>query len=477
MRPAEDQLSVFPVFFKITGQIAVVVGNGAEALAKARLLTECRIAIRLVAPAPSHELGVFIIQEDVEHIARPFEADMLSDAMLVFAATGVTEQDEMIVARARELKVPANAVDRPDLCDFYTPALVNRAPVAVAIGSEGSGPVLTQMIRSKIEALLPRSTGRLARLAAHYRDTVEQLIPRGAPRRRFWRLFFQGNVANAVNSGDLSAAMRHATRIMKGQMAETGFVSLVGAGSGAVDLLTLRAQRVLQEADVIIHDGLVPDELVAMGRRDAHRIAVGKSKGCHSKTQDEINDLLISQARAGNRVVRLKSGDPLVFGRAGEEIAALRENSVPFEIVPGVTSALAAAAAAEIPLTLRGVASSIVFATGHDRDGNVLPDWAQLALTGTTVAVYMGRTVAATVAARLGEAGLAATTPVAIIESASTDNQRFEAGTLADLARLAPGRETKAPALILIGEAIRHGAIEKAEPISNRPSSHDAIAA
>lgn len=476
MRPVDEQLSVFPVFFKVDGRMAVIVGNGDEALAKARLLLESRISIRLIASAPSRELGVFIIQEDIEHIATTFSADLLADARMVFAATGDADTDERIVIAARKLNIPVNAVDRPELCDFYTPALVNRAPVAVAIGSEGTGPVLTQIIRSKIETILPVSTGSLARLAALYRGAVDRLVPRGAPRRRFWRSFFQGSVANAVHAGDVSGARRLASAMLKANDTETGFVSLVGAGPGAIDLLTLRAQRLLQEADVIVFDGLVPETLVAMGRRDAHRIPVGKAKGCHSKTQSEINALLVEQARLGYRVVRLKSGDPLIFGRAGEEISALRENAIDFEIVPGVTSALAAAAEAEIPLTLRGVASSIVFATGHDRNGDVLPDWANLALNGTTVAVYMGRTVAAAVATQLANAGLAQETPVAIIEAASTKDQNITSGTLSDLAALEPGRTSQAPALILIGEAIRHGALEDTAPILNLKST-DSIAA
>ncbi|MGI9400204.1 MAG: siroheme synthase CysG [Rhizobiaceae bacterium] len=465
MRPLEEQLSFFPVFFKVDGRVAVVVGDGEEALAKARLLSESRISIRLVSSSPSRELGAFIIQEDIEHLVAPFAADMLSDACLVFAATGNADLDERIVEAARQQKIPANAVDRPELCDFYTPALVNRAPVAVAIGSEGTGPVLTQIIRSKIETMLPGSTGSLARLAALYRDAVDRLIPRGAPRRRFWRAFFQGGVASAVNAGDVSGARRLATGMLKSRETETGYVSLVGAGPGASDLLTLRAQRLLQEADVIIYDRLVPETLVTMGRRDARRIPVGKAKGCHSVTQDEINNLLVEQARAGNRIVRLKSGDPLIFGRAGEEMATLRENEIDFEVVPGVTSALAAAAEAEIPLTLRGVASSIVFATGHDRNSETLPDWARLALNGTTIAVFMGRTVAAKIAAQLGKAGLSPETPVAIIESASTRDQKTYSGELSDLAKLKPGRTSNAPALILIGEAIRHGALENAAPI------------
>ena len=472
----DERLSVFPVFFKTKGRFALVAGNGAEALAKARLLTESQIEIRLVAPAPSSDLAVFIIHSDIHHIARPFDASMLDGAIMAFAATGEGAVDRKIMSSARERNIPVNVVDRPELCDFYTPAIVNRAPVAVAIGSEGTGPVLTQIIRSRIEALLPSSLGRLAALAGLYRGAVDRLVARGAPRRRFWRQFFEGSVAKAVDTGDISLARREATKLIKKVDTASGFVSLVGAGPGAADLLTLRAQRVLQEADVIFHDRLVPETVVAMGRRDARRVQVGKLKGRHSVSQDEINRMVVEAAGAGQRVVRLKSGDPLVFGRAGEEMTALRENDIAFEIVPGVTSALAAAAETRIPLTLRGVASTIVFATGHDRNSKVLPDWGQLALTGSTIAIYMGRTVAAEIAARLQEAGLSAATPVAIVESASVSGQRIEAGTIADLAGLTPGRDSDSPALIFVGEALKSGALADAEPISQK-STQDSIAA
>ena len=461
----DDKLSTFPVFLKVENRYAIVVGDGEEALAKARLLSESRVGIRLIAASPSSDLAEFAGRQGLEHLAEAFEPAHLEGAALVFAATGDAAADEAIVLAARARNIPANAVDRPELCDFYTPALVNRAPVAVAIGSQGAGPVLTQILRAQIEALLPASTGRLAQLATIYRAAVENLIPAGAARRRFWRNFFTGSVARMVDRGELSAARREATRLLKSPAGHSGHVSLVGAGPGAHDLLTLRAQRVMREADVILYDALVPEALVAMGRRDARRIPVGKVKGRHSRSQAEINALLVAEAEAGHRVVRLKSGDPLVFGRAGEEMDALRENGISFEIVPGVTSALAAAAKAEIPLTLRGVASSLVFATGHDRDGSTLPAWGQLALSGATVAVYMGRTVAARVSAQLLEAGLSGSTPVAIVESATTNRQRIHAGTLEDLRQLPAGRSSQGPALILIGEAVARGSLSDALPL------------
>ncbi|MCR4268665.1 uroporphyrinogen-III C-methyltransferase, partial [Nitratireductor sp. ZSWI3] len=247
-----------------------------------------------------------------------------------------------------------------------------------------------------------------------------------------------------------------------------GHIALVGAGPGAEDLLTLRAQRLLMEADVIVHDALVPEAVVAMGRRDAERIGVGKRKGCHSKSQAQINDLLVALGRAGKRVVRLKSGDPLIFGRAGEEMAVLREAGISYEVVPGVTAAFAAAADFELPLTLRGVASSIVFTTGHDLKGRTLPDWASLAVSGATVAVYMGRSVAADVAARLMEAGLSADTAVAVVENASREDKRLLHGTLADLPALAERGELTGPVMTLIGDAVAGANFERSEALAAR---------
>ncbi len=311
--------------------------------------------------------------------ARTLWGSQVEGSVLVFAATGDEALDRVVVTAARERKIPANAVDQPDYCDFLTPALVNRAPVAVAIGTEGAGPVLAQMIRAQIDQLLSPSLGIVASLAASYRDAVDRLVPRGVARRVLWRRFFSGPVADQVALGDLASARREASKLLDVAGGVAGHVWLVGAGPGAEDLLTLRAQRVMMEADAIVYDALVPQAIVDMGRRDAERLSVGKRKGCHTKSQDEINQLLVKLAGEGKRVVRLKSGDPLVYGRAGEEMAALREAGISYEVVPGITSAFAAAADFELPLTLRGVASSLVFTTGHDLTGSVLPDWARLA--------------------------------------------------------------------------------------------------
>lgn len=467
-----DRLNAFPVFMRVEDRLVVIVGGGEEALAKARLLAQSSAALRIVAAAVEPALAAFIADygadHGLEHVAAAYDPQHLAGAVMVFAASGEAGLDERISADARRLGIAVNAVDRPDLCDFFTPALVNRAPVAVAIGTEGAGPVLAQMIRARIDRMLAPSLGPLAALAASLREQAERLLPKGNRRRRFWAEFFAGAPARALAAGDLTAARAAAVDLLHAETPAAGHVALVGAGPGAEDLLTLRAQRLLMEADAILYDALVPEAVVAMGRRDAERIAVGKRKGCHSKTQAEINALLVSLGHSGKRVVRLKSGDPLVFGRAGEEMAALRQAGIAYEVVPGVTAAFAAAADFELPLTLRGVTSSMVFTTGHDLKGGTLPDWAKLAVSGATVAVYMGRSVAADVAGRLIEAGLSPDTAVAVAENASLPDCRRFHGTLADLPSLQARADLTGPVMTIIGDVVAGGRFERSEPLAAR---------
>jgi uroporphyrin-III C-methyltransferase/precorrin-2 dehydrogenase/sirohydrochlorin ferrochelatase len=461
-----ERLSVFPAFFRVRGRSVFVFGNGDEAYAKVRLLRNTDALIIAYAEDPEMDYANYLAAEGVERRAIKFSPDQAKGAVLVFAATGDASRDREIVAAARAEKIPANAVDQPDYCDFFTPALVNRAPVAIAIGTEGAGPVLAQMIRARIDQMLSPSLGVLARLAADYRQAAECLVPRGVSRRIFWRRFFSGDVAAAVDANNIAAACRSADSLLAVSGRAEGKIWLVGAGPGAVDLLTLRAQRVLMEADAIVYDALVPHAIVDMGRRDAERLSVGKRKNCHSKSQDEINRLLVDLGRQGKRVVRLKSGDPLIYGRAGEEMAALREAGITYEIVPGITSAFAAAADFDLPLTLRGVASSLVFTTGHDLTGDVLPDWASLAISGATIAVYMGRTVAASVAERLMGAGMSGDTTVAVIENASRADRKLFHGVLKELPELQTRDDLSGPVMVIIGEAVAGANFEKSEPLS-----------
>lgn len=465
MRTRQDRLAAFPAFFKVEDRKVAVFGNGDEAFAKVRLLDNSRAKIIVYADAPEHNLIAYAHDNQIELVRQSFDPDQLEGAVMAFAATGDNALDQSIVAQARSRHIPANAVDQPDYCDFYTPALVNRAPLSVAIGTEGAGPVLGQMVRAKIDQMLSPSLGALARLAQSYRKAVDALVPRGVARRIFWRRFFQGDVADFVARGDVSMARRMATKMLRHQDQIEGYVWLVGAGPGAQDLLTLRAQRVMMEADVILYDALVPIDVVNMGRRDADRISVGKRKGCHSKSQNEINELLVSLAKSGKRIVRLKSGDPLIYGRAGEEMATLRDANIAYEIVPGITSAFAAAADFELPLTLRGVSSSLVFTTGHDLKGEALPDWARLAISGATISVYMGRTVAATVATRLIAAGLDQNTTVAVVEHAGRNEKRLLHGTLENLPALESNQDLSGPVMVIIGDAVAGANFENSRPL------------
>lgn len=460
------KLASFPAFFKVSGRKVAIFGGGAEAAAKARLIANTSAAAILYAPEFEAEALDAARAHAIPRVEAAFDERQLDGAVLVFAATGDRTLDARIAAAARARKIPANAVDQPDECDFYTPALVNRAPVAVAIGTEGAGPVLAQMIRARVDRMLSPSLGGLARLADDYRATVEKLLPRGVVRRIFWRNFFEADVARHFDRGDDAAARAAADRLIETSGAAAGHVWLVGAGPGAEDLLTLRAQRVMMEADAIMFDALVPEEIVAMGRRDAERFAVGKRKGCHSKSQGEIDALLVRLAREGKRVVRLKSGDPLIFGRAAEELSALRAAGISHEIVPGITSAFAAAADFGLPLTLRGVASSLVFTTGHDLTGETLPDWAHLALSGATIAVYMGRSVAASVARKLTEAGLGVETTVAVVENASRAGRKLYHGTLADLPLIERAEGLDGPVMVIIGDAVADADLLRSVPLS-----------
>lgn len=445
------QLNTFPLSYKVQGRRIVIVGGGEEALNKTRLVTKTTAEVVIIASRIEADFSGFA----VTLLARAFVADDLDNAALVFVADhGPDGEAAMLAARAR--RIPLNVVDVPAACDFYTPSIIERAPLSIAIASEGDAPVLARLIRARIEALLSPQIGAIAALAGRMRHRVEGLIGDNAARRRYYEALVQSPAIDAaVSRGDGAAA---AEALLAGHVAATamGSVALIGAGPGSEDLLTLRAQRLLQEADVIVHDQLVPHVVVQMGRRDAEQIAVGKAKGHHSFSQAQINTLLVRLAGQGKRVVRLKSGDPMVFGRAGEEILALRKAGIAYSIVPGVSAALAAAADTATPVTLRKVSSGFVMATAHGADDSALSHWAALAGAGMTVALYMGKSIAADVAARLIGQGAAADLPVGIVVNAGRADRSLYYGTLAGLAagtvEFAAG-----PAIIFVGEAVAAG--------------------
>jgi len=445
------ELNTFPVSYKVEGKRIVIVGGGEEALNKARLAIKTTASVVIISATPHAAFA----ELPVTLLARSFLPDDLVDAALVFVA-GEGADAEAAKAAARARGIPLNVVDVPAECDFYTPAIIDRAPVSIAVASEGDAPVLARLIRARIEAALSPNLGALARLAGSMRKRVADLLP-GARARRYYE--------ELVTSPEVEAAFLHgegpakAETLLDQHVAEgdsPGVVWLIGAGPGSEDLLTLRAQRLLQQADVIVHDHLVPAAAVEMGRRDAERILVGKQKGHHSFTQAEINALIVRLARDGKRVARLKGGDPMVFGRAGEEIDALKAHGIDFHVVPGVTAALAAAADTATPVTLRQVSTGFVLATAHGADSEELRHWAALASAGLTLALYMGKSVASATASRLIAEGAGPAIPVGVVVRAGRKDRVLYRGTLGSLAASATELED-GPAIIFVGEAIAHG--------------------
>ncbi len=455
-------LNTFPVSLKVQNRRIVIVGGGDEALNKARLAVKTSADVIIVTRAVAVDFSGL----PVTLIARTFDALDLEGAAMVFVADHGPDGAAAKIA-ARQAGVPLNVVDVPHECDFFTPAIIDRAPLSIAISSEGDAPVLARLVRAKIEALLSPNLGPLAKLAGSLRERVSAILPAGPRRRRYYEeLVTSPAVESALDLG-VSDAWREAVGLLDRHAAaddEAGIVWLIGAGPGAEDLLTLRAQRLLQQADVIVHDQLVPDAVVEMGRRDAERVKVGKAKGHHSFTQAQINALLVRLAREGKKVARLKSGDPMIFGRAGEEIAALRKADIAYAIVPGITSALAAAADSATPVTLRKVASGFVVATAHGADNAELQHWVTLARQGITLGLYMGKSIAADIAGKLIKAGLEANTPVGVVVNAGRADKQLYAGSLEDL-RLDTFELVDGPAIILIGEAVSRGDWADAVPL------------
>ena len=447
-------LNTFPLSFKVHGLRIVLIGGGEEALNKVRLVTKTTAQVVIIARQIEADFSGF----DVTVHERAFAASDLDDAALVFVAEESADA-ELAKRTARARNIPLNVVDVPAECDFYTPSIVDRAPLTVAISSEGDAPVLARLVRARIEAMLPPGFGRIARLAGGLRQRVESLIHAGPARRRYYEaLVTSPQVESAVALSPIAG--RYEAEVLleqhRSQSTAAGIVWLIGAGPGSEDLLTLRAQRLLQQADVIVHDQLVPDLVVQMGRRDAEQIPVGKAKGHHSFSQAQINTLLVRLAGEGKKVARLKSGDPMIFGRAGEEIAALRKAGIQYQIVPGVSAAMAAAADTATPVTLRQVSSGFIMATAHGADDSELAHWAALAQSGLTLALYMGKSIASDVAARLVAHGTSPATPVGIVVNAGRPQVTTYSGNLSSLiewdAVLADG-----PAIIFVGEAVAAG--------------------
>jgi len=449
-------MRVFLASVPLEAAKVVIVGAGEPALAKLRLFLNTPAQVIWFAPdGASAPLETPLRAPDPVRRA-PTPADFVG-ARLVFIALSDVVEAARLADLARAAGAQVNVVDQPALSDFQTPALIDRDEVVVGVATGGAAPILARDIRTRIETVLPAGLANVARMARGLRETVKSSVPDFLARRRFWERAFRGAAADLAAEGRTAEARREMLRLLNMAAPEPGVVHIVGAGPGDPELLTLKALRVLQDADVIIHDRLVPEAVLARARRDAKRLYVGKARGDHSVPQDQIEALMIAEARAGRRVVRLKGGDPFVFGRGGEELAAMRAAGVPVFVVPGVTAALACAASAGVPLTHRDHAQAVTFVTAQARPGGAEADWTRLAAPNHTLAIYMGVDRAGETAARLIAAGRSPATPVAVVENGSRPDERVLTGRLDGLGALAQG--LSGPALLFVGEMAAFSAI------------------
>ena len=446
-----------PVFLDIRGRCCLVVGGGEVAARKAALLLRAGGAVEVVAPLLCDKLLALVGEGRVSHRAQCYDAALLTQAALVVAATDDPQLNRLVSEQARSRGIPVNVVDQPALCSFIFPSIVDRSPVIVAVSSGGASPVLARMLRAHLEAVIPAAYGRLARLMGDFREAVKRRFCDGAQRRRFWEKLLQGPVVEMVFAGrEKEAAGAIERSIEAGEAPEArGEVYLIGAGPGDPDLLTFRALRLMQQADVVFYDRLVSPAILDMVRRDAQRFYVGKKRAYHSVRQEEINRLLAEHARAGRKVVRLKGGDPFIFGRGGEEIETLSREGIPFQVVPGITAASGCAAYAGIPLTHRDYAQSVVFVTGHLKDGGIKLDWDKIIQPRQTIVIYMGLTGLETLCRQLTLHGLAPDTPAALVERGTTPRQRVFTGSLATLPSIVREADVHAPTLVIVGEVVR----------------------
>jgi uroporphyrin-III C-methyltransferase/precorrin-2 dehydrogenase/sirohydrochlorin ferrochelatase len=449
-------MEFLPLFHNLRGSHVLVVGGGEIALRKSRLIADAGALLRVVAPQIESQLRDLVEHSGGELILRGYEERDLDNCVLIIAATDDEPLNAQVSRDARARGVPVNVVDAPALCSVIFPAIVDRSPLVIAVSSGGDAPVLARLIRAKLETWIPSTYGQLAGLAARFRHQVKGLFPDVQQRRAFWEDVFQGPIADRQLAGQGAEAQRLLEAKIAGDAPKApGEVYLVGAGPGDPDLLTFRALRLMQQADVVLYDRLVAPAILDLCRRDAERIYVGKRRAEHAVPQDQINQQLVELAQQGKRVVRLKGGDPFIFGRGGEEIEELAAHGIPFQVVPGITAASGCAAYAGIPLTHRDHAQSVRFITGHLKDGTTDLPWSDLVAPAQTLVFYMGLVGLPVICEELIKHGRAAETPAALVQQGTTSNQRVFTGTLADLPQLVAEHEVHAPTLVIIGEVVQ----------------------
>lgn len=449
-------MDFLPIFLDVKNQPCILIGGGDVASRKARLLLKAGATIEVIAPELCDKLERMVEKGDINYQRRRYSQDDLKNAMLVIAATDNPEINQEVARAAKALDVPVNVVDDPDTGNFIMPSVIDRSPVIAAVSTGGASPVLARLIRSRLESLIPAGYGRLGKLTAQFRDQVKTRIQKAADRRLFWDRVLQGSVAERVFSGHMEEAEAVLEKELEAFIpgSSMGEVYLVGGGPGDPDLLTFRALRLMQQADVVVYDRLVAKPVLEMVRRDAERIYVGKERDRHAMRQEEINELLAKLAKEGKRVIRLKGGDPFIFGRGGEEIDTLAEQGIPFQVIPGITAASGCATYSGIPLTHRDYAQSVTFVTGHLKDGTTNLNWHQLAEPHQTVVFYMGLMGLPVIREKLIEHGVSPQMPIALVQQGTTHMQRVFTGTLDNILEIVEQEQPKPPTLIIVGEVV-----------------------
>ncbi len=450
-------MDFLPIFVDIKQKPCLVVGGGDIAARKASLLLKAQADVTIVSPELATTTQALIDTGDVSWLGAPFSDDLLMKYTLVIAATDNDQVNEQVYLHAKMHDVLVNVADKPELCDFILPSILDRSPIVVAVSSGGQSPILARQLRARLETLIPPTYGRLAGLVGRYRDAVKAKMSSIAQRRRFWESILQGSVAEHMFAGRDELAEKTLQSAITEQTPETlstGEVYLVGAGPGDPELLTFKALRLMQQADIVFYDRLVSQQVLALVRREAEQVYVGKRRAWHSVRQEEINQLLLEHAKQGKRVLRLKGGDPFIFGRGGEEIATLATERIPFQVVPGITAASGCASYAGIPLTHRDYSQSCIFVTGQLKDGELDLNWSALVQPRQTVVVYMGLAGLEILSQQLQIHGMAADKPAALIQQGTTSDQRVWISTIADLPQLAKQEHPVAPTMVIIGDVV-----------------------
>jgi uroporphyrin-III C-methyltransferase/precorrin-2 dehydrogenase/sirohydrochlorin ferrochelatase len=448
-------MDYLPIFLNLHDQRCLVVGGGDVATRKAAMLMRAGAYVHVVAPDIDASLLERLASANGSFRIGTYSADDLDGAVLAVAATDDEAVNRQVSADCRARHLPVNVVDSPALCSFVFPSIVDRSPLIVAVSSAGKSPVLARLLRARLETTIPAAYGRLAAICGEFRGLAKKTLPDTNARRAFWERELQGAFAELVYAGREDEARTHLEKSFAAtHPARVGEVYLVGAGPGDPDLLTFRALRLMQQADVVVHDRLVSQPILDLCRRDADFIYVGKARSHHTVPQEDINQLLVRLAGEGKRVCRLKGGDPFIFGRGGEEIEELAAAGIPFQVVPGITAASGCAAYAGIPLTHRDYAQSVRFVTGHLKEGSPELPWQELIHEHQTLVLYMGLTGLEHISRQLIAHGMAADMPVALVSQGTTPQQKVVVGTLADIAGKVAGSGIHAPTLTIVGRVV-----------------------